>query len=420
MQYMSLFKASAVSAIGAGIKLLAGLMLIKLVAITLGPTGLGLMGQFMSLTSILILLAGGGIATGITKYVAQYKQNEVQLSNFLSTARAYSLVASIILFVLGILAAEPLSFWMFKKAGYAFVIYMLSVVQFGIALNTYILSVVSGNKDIVTSNIINTCGTLLGMLILAPLVYVWSSTGMLVGLTILPAVPSIISLYIAHRKYPTVLKFEWYFNKSDAWKLFKFSLMLLTSAVTMPVAQMLLRSHIVEQSGWEQVGYWQATVRLSDAYLLFINMVLAGYYMPKLSELGPGTKQIGYVKDAMKRMLPLLALCVTVIWYLRTYLITMLFSKEFLLAADLFTFQLIGDFFKIGSFMIGYVVVANAWTRLSIIGDIMQASMFYCIALILSSMYQIKGVSIGYAISYILYFIIIFTFFIYASRRGNL
>lgn len=417
---MSLFKASAVSAIGAGVKLLAGLMLIKLVAITLGPTGLGLMGQFMSLTSILILLAGGGIATGVTKYVAQYKQNEVQLRSFLSTARSYSLVASVILFLFGILAAGPLSFWMFKKAGYAFVIYILSVVQFGIALNTYILSVVSGNKDIVTSNIINTCGALLGMLILAPLIYVWSSTGMLIGLTILPAVPSIISLYIVRRKYPMVLKSEWHLNKSDAWKLFKFSLMLLTSAVTMPVAQMLLRSHIVEQSGWEQVGYWQATVRLSDAYLLFINMVLAGYYMPKLSELGPGAKQIRYVKDAMKRMLPLLAVCVTVIWYLRTYLITMLFSKEFLFAADLFTFQLIGDFFKIGSFMIGYVVVANAWTRLSIIGDILQASMFYGIALMLSSIYQTKGVSIGYAINYFLYFIIILTFFMYTSRRGNL
>ena len=64
---MSLLKASAVSAIGAGIKLLFGLLLIKIIATLLGPTGLGLMGQFMSLTTILVLLAARlakGSATG--------------------------------------------------------------------------------------------------------------------------------------------------------------------------------------------------------------------------------------------------------------------------------------------------------------------------------------------------------------------
>jgi O-antigen/teichoic acid export membrane protein len=106
------------------------------------------MGQFMSLISILILLAGGGIATGVTKYVAEYKKDERQLHGFLSTARSYSLIVSLILFVFCILAAKPLSFWIFKETGVEFIIHILAVAQFGIALNTYVLSVVSGNKDI--------------------------------------------------------------------------------------------------------------------------------------------------------------------------------------------------------------------------------------------------------------------------------
>ncbi|OWQ87502.1 hypothetical protein CDN99_18030 [Roseateles aquatilis] len=414
---MSLLKASAVSAIGAGIKLLFGLLLIKIVATLLGPSGLGLMGQFMSLTTILVLLAGGGIATGVVKYVAEYKEAPARLHEFLSAARGYSLIASLILLAIGIAAARPLSLWIFKEPGYAFIVYLLSVAQLGIAINSFALAVVGGYKDVVSSNIVNTTGTLLGLLALAPLIYLWGNTGMLIGLAVLPALPALISLWIVRRKYPEVLRRSFKINKTDARHLFRFSLMLAASATTMPVAQMLLRSHLADQAGWTQVGYWQATIRLSDAYLLFVNMVLAGYYMPKLSELGPGRQQLRYMVEAMKRLLPLVAACIAAIWLLGSPLISLLFSEKFLPARELLTYQLIGDFFKIGSFIMGYVVVANAWLRWSILGDIVQASLFFTLAWVLTSHYQALGASIGYAVCYIVYFTVLCALFYRAWRR---
>lgn len=414
---MSLIKASLVSAIGAGIKLLSGLALIKIVAMLLGPTGLGLMGQFMSLTNILILVAGGGISTGVIKYVAEYKDDAPRLRSFLSSARGYSLAASAIILVAGVAGAPALARWMFKEPGYEYLVYLLSVSQFGIALNTFVLSVVGGHKDVVSSNVINTSGTVFGLLILAPLVYLWGNPGMLVGLAILPALPALVSAVLVRRKYPLALRSEWRIDRSDARRLFHFSLMLAVSAVTMPVAQMLMRSHLADQGGWEQVGYWQATLRLSDAYLLFINMVLAGYYMPKLSELGPGRAQLDYVIGAMKRLLPMVAACIAVIWLLRPWLITLLFSDKFLPASELLTYQLLGDLFKIGAYIIGYVVVANAWTRWSVIGDVTQALLFFGLAWLLSQRHQALGASMGYAICYAVYFAVLGGILYWARRR---
>lgn len=416
---MSLLKASAVSAIGAGIKLFFGLLLIKIVATLLGPSGLGLMGQFMSLTTILVLLAGGGIATGIVKYVAEYKKTPARLHEFLSTARGYSLIASAILLVVGLAVAQPLSQWIFKESGYAHIVYILSFAQLGIAINTFALAVIGGYRDVISSNFVNTAGTLLGLLVLAPLIYLWGNAGMLIGLAALPALPVLVSLWIVRRKYPEVLRGRLRLNEGYARHLFRFSLMLVASATTMPVAQMLLRSHLADQAGWTPVGYWQATIRLSDAYLLFVNMVLAGYYMPKLSELGPGRLQLLYMVDAMKRLLPLVAACSATIWLLGEPLISLIFSEKFLPARELLTYQLIGDFFKVGSFMMGYVVVANAWLRLSILGDIAQATLFFALACALSSHYQVLGASIGYAICYIIYFIVLCALFYRAWRRQS-
>lgn len=404
---MSLLKASAVSAVGAGVKLLFGLLLIKIVAVLLGPTGLGLMGQFMSLTTILILLAGGGISTGVVKYVAEYKDAPSRLHQFLSTARGYVLFSSLVILIAGFAIARPLSLWIFKENGYEFVIHILCIAQFGIALNTFLLAIISGYKDVISSNLVNTTGTFLGLLTLAPLIYFLGNTGMLIGLAALPALPALVSFWIVRRKYPRALEQNFKINKHDVQRLFRFSLMLATSATTMPMAQMLLRSHLANAGGWEQVGYWQATLRLSDAYLLFVNMVLAGYYMPKLSELGPGRQQLRYMLEAMKRLLPVIAACIALIWLLGAPLIKIIFSDRFLPAQELLTYQLIGDFFKIGSFIMGYVVVANAWMRLSIIGDIVQASLFFCLSWLLIPNFQAQGASIGYAACYFVYFIVL-------------
>jgi len=58
---MNIVRASFYSAMATASRLVAGLVVIKLVAWFAGPEGVGKLGQFMSLMSLLAVLAGGGI-----------------------------------------------------------------------------------------------------------------------------------------------------------------------------------------------------------------------------------------------------------------------------------------------------------------------------------------------------------------------
>lgn len=80
-------------------KLIAGLRIVKIVAIYLGTEGLGQLGQFMSLMSMITILAGGGINTGIIKYVAEFNKEEVQLNGYLRAASMITLVFYLMLFL---------------------------------------------------------------------------------------------------------------------------------------------------------------------------------------------------------------------------------------------------------------------------------------------------------------------------------
>ena len=66
---MSLAKASIWTAGSTLIKIGAGLLVVKLLAIAFGPSGVGQAGNFRQLITVLGVLSGAGIFNGITKYV---------------------------------------------------------------------------------------------------------------------------------------------------------------------------------------------------------------------------------------------------------------------------------------------------------------------------------------------------------------
>ena len=72
---MSLAKASLWTAASTLVKIGAGLLVGKLLAVSFGPAGLGLAANFRQLITVLGVLAGAGIFNGVTKYVAQYHDN---------------------------------------------------------------------------------------------------------------------------------------------------------------------------------------------------------------------------------------------------------------------------------------------------------------------------------------------------------
>ncbi len=76
---MSLAKASVWTAASTLVKIGAGLLVVKLLAVSFGPSGVGLAGNFRQLVTVLGVLAGAGIFNGVTKYVAQYHDDAAQL-----------------------------------------------------------------------------------------------------------------------------------------------------------------------------------------------------------------------------------------------------------------------------------------------------------------------------------------------------
>lgn len=106
---MSLAKASLWTAASTLVKIGAGLLVGKLLAVSFGPAGLGLAANFRQLITVLGVLAGAGIFNGVTKYVAQYHDNPQQLRRVVGTSSAMVLGFSTLMALVFVLAAAPIS-----------------------------------------------------------------------------------------------------------------------------------------------------------------------------------------------------------------------------------------------------------------------------------------------------------------------
>jgi PST family polysaccharide transporter len=67
-----LVRVSSLNAISTLVRMLTGVISVKVVAVELKPEGMALLGQLSSFSLLLLSISTGGIKNGMTKYVAQY------------------------------------------------------------------------------------------------------------------------------------------------------------------------------------------------------------------------------------------------------------------------------------------------------------------------------------------------------------
>jgi PST family polysaccharide transporter len=197
-------------------------------------------------------------------------------------------------------------------------------------------------------------------------------------------------------------------EKAKAAHYFKFTCMALVSAFTIPVSQLIIRGFIINEFSIQSAGCWEGMNRLSGMYLMVITSSFGVYYLPKLSETFEKNVLRNEIKKACIIIIPCLLFGLPTIYFCRNIIINILFSPEFYQMSDLFFWQLIGDFFKISSWLIAYLMLAKAMTMMFIITEILFTTSYVGFSFLFGNMIGLQGIVFGYAINYLMYSIVIY------------
>ncbi|WP_418185375.1 O-antigen translocase [Aliarcobacter vitoriensis] len=408
---MTLIKTSILTAISTAIKILNGLVVTKIIAIYIGPAGLALLASFQNFTSIVMTFATAGLNSGIVKYTAEYSsliRKRKLWSTSVKITFIFTAICSFFMFIFN----KQLSVYFFQTFEYKDIFTLFSITLFMFSLNTVLLSILNGQKEITKLTIINIFSSFVGLLFTGILTYYYNLYGALVSNVLGQTIVLFITIYF-------LLKTNWFkikmfigrIDNDELKKLSHFFLMALVSALTLPVSQIIIRNYISDNLSLESAGYWEAIWRISSTFTMFITTILTVYYLPKLASLKTDIELKNELFYGFKIIIPLTLFCIFFIYILKDFIILVLFTKDFLPVKELFLYQLMGDVFKIFSFLIGYLLIAKALTKKYILIQIIFMISFVFLSILCINYMGLVGVTISYFINYIILSLVMIVMF---------
>ncbi len=409
---MNLVKTSFLSALETVIKLASGFVVIKFIAIKVGPEGVAFLGQFQNFISAFVILVAGGFTTGLVKFSAQEKLTNLGQTNYLGNALGLGLLSSLIINVLIWFFAPRLSIFILKSSDYSSVFYLLALCGTQIMVFQVLIAFLNGWGELTKLIICKSLSSVLLLLTSLILINYYGLVGGLVGLIMMQAFSVFISIGLLIRV--NNFKWEWLKPKFHI-ALYKdflpYWLMSTVTLISTPLIFMLVRSYIAVHFNWEMAGIWEASSKLSEFYLLVITTALMTYYVPKLSQATNQFTELAIVREVLKLGVIAASFLALGIYLFRYPIISLLFADGFSTVADLLAFQLIGSVVKIAAWVFSYHMLVKRRTTLFLVSELVFGSSFYILARFFLDSFGLIGASYACFLNYCLYLVFCLVYF---------
>ncbi|TCV08955.1 PST family polysaccharide transporter [Samsonia erythrinae] len=371
-----------------------------------------MLGQIQSIVTSLNGIVNAPVSSCIVRYTAEFEKEGLEACTPWWKASLWWL--AIILCVLmpaGFLLAPILSELLLADAGYAWVIWAATAVLPIAALGTLVNSVINGHQQYRRYIALGAISTAISCVLMITLIISFGIKGALLAAAIQSGLIGLVLIFsVLHLPWA---KFHYWWGKTDKdhkKKIGGYILMAITSALTVPIALIGVRTILISNVGWQAAGQWQAVWKISEVYLGVITIALSTYYLPKLSTL----KGLDVIRKEINQtaliVLPIVALMALCVFLFRDIAIKILFTQEFREARDLFAIQLIGDVIKIASWLYAYPMLSRGAAKWFVSTEIFFSLSLVVLSWFFIPLYSAQGANIAYAVNYIFYFIFVVSF----------
>lgn len=406
------FKISSLNSFAILLRIGFGLVISKVLAVYVGPAGMALVGNLRNFQTSLESFTMLGFQNGIIKYTAQLKEDREEFKKLISTV---AITISLFILLLGIVLftfKEQITAYLFSsESEYEIVIkaIIFSLPFYGFSL--FFTSLINGLQKYKKVVYISIIGNAIGFIFSLFLVLNLNVLGALLAMVLAPTTNFFIAAFFVFKEIKLFQFIRWkFFDKFIIKKLSSYSAMTLFSAITGPLIYIFLRNHLINTAGIDDAGYWESMSRISSYYMLFVSSLMSMYFLPQLAVSNEVETKLIF-RNYFKTIVPLFFIGIVLIYFSRNLIISILFTQEFEPVSKLFLWQLVGDFFKVCSWILALHFLAKRQTFAYFITDIFSYSLIILIGYFAINHFEAEGAVLAHAITYLFYLIILLFYF---------
>lgn len=360
--HKQILRSSAIIGGASFINILIGLLRMKVVAVLLGPAGIGLIGILNNLMTTGSTIAALGFGNVGTRQIAEARGRGDPSA--VDASRRALFWGTIVLALIGALA-----FWAARSViaehvlGDAAWAPHVGWVSLGIALTVATGSqraLLTGMRRIGDIARITIVSSLASALAGIAAVYFLGEAGVIVLVLTAPLAGFIIS-YIFVAKLPRIKTGRTPLSElSEQWMtLARLGSAFMVAGLSVTLGQLVVRSMVQQQLGTDSLGYFQAAWAISMTYVGFVLSAMGTDYYPRLTAAIHDQEKARRLVNEQAHVAILLAGPVLVAMLaLAPWVIHLLYTEKFGPAVNILRWQILGDVLKILSWPMGFIILA--------------------------------------------------------------
>lgn len=381
-----------------------GMIRNKIIAVLLGPAGIGLCSQLQNVQNFMSSAVPMGMQTGALKYLAEYSATDKDLlPKYIVTASKVFIALSLVTVGICLIFIKPLSAWTLDSPRlFLYLVLPLLGVPFLIQSQLWQTYLRSG-LQLKAYSMTFIITALIGVIVAIPILMIWKLWGVALILLIIPIISYIVAKSYANRCMGDSDKEKLRAAKSEPqlmWKLLRFGgANFPVFALTLGIP-LLIRTQLIDDLGITANGIYQAVFVLSANYTHLPFTSVSTYLLPKLCQLHSPKEYNIEVNRALRIIIILNTFAILAVLLLRTFTVEFLFSSKFLAALALFPMQMIGDHFRSITMTIQIPLIHQEKFRARNIHHILQYGMLLAIFYTTPPAQRLMGIVYAYAISW--------------------
>lgn len=405
--YRQILRSSSIIGGASVINIVIGLVRMKAVAVLLGPAGVGLIGLFTNLVALVSNVAGLGFGNVGTRQIAEAAgQDDPQR---IAAARRALFWGTLVLAVGG-----ALLLWLLRHVLAAHVLGDPSLApQVGWLSLAVALTVAAASQNALLNGL-RRIGDIARMQVGSAVVATAIGLAAIAWLGMAGVVAFVIAVPLA-----TFALGHWFVSRlprvqasaSDLraltaqWRtMAKLGAAFMVAGLAGVVGQLVVRTLVQRDLGADALGQFQAAWAISMTYIGFVLGAMGTDFYPRLTAVIHDREAVNRLVNEQTEVALLLATPVLLAMLaLAPWVIRILYTAEFAEAAVVLRWQVLGDFLKIASWPLGFILLAAGAGRAYMLCEWICMGGFVLFTWIGLSLIGIKATGVAFAGLYAVY-----------------
>ncbi len=373
----------------------------KMAALFIGVTGVGILGVLSSTLSFIQVLTRCGLDITAVKEIA-FADKDNDISEKVELSNKLAFITGVIGFFLVLIFSPWLSQIAFSNKTYTLFFITISIAVLFNQLSVGNMAVLQGLKALKRLAKAITFSSLLSLIPTVSIYYFFGEKGIPWVILITAFISFIIS-----RHYVNKLKIKKHsipLKKTivDGRDILRSGMYLSLASIVNMAVGFIIQIFITNTGGIVQVGLYNAGFILINSYVAVFFSALSKDFFPRLVEVSNNDIMVSKtVNEQANVLLLLITPCIIIFLVFKGYIVSLLFSNEFLPILGMISYGILATAFKAVSWSIGFILIAKGNDKLYFITEVVSYSVMLISIVIGYNVNGLTGLGIGFLVYHI-------------------